>query len=90
MRSWLLPAFASIEFGSRMPGSLPSARSVEPMSTTESVLLLGALVVAFWLGIRFVAWLDLKLCTRALIRDIFKDLGIGSNRRHPVLRMRRG
>lgn len=48
-----------------------------PMGVMESYLLVGGLVLALWGSIRLAIWLDMKIRTHALFREINRDLGIG-------------
>lgn len=42
----------------------------------SAVLLLGYLL-AFAIAVAFVAWIDHKLSSRRLFRDIYRELGVG-------------
>jgi hypothetical protein len=46
----------------------------------ESFVLLIGYVLAFAIAVGFVAWVDRKLSSRRLFREIYRELGIG---RHP-------
>lgn len=48
-----------------------------PMGVMESWVLVGALVLACWGAVRLVIWLDIKVRTRALLRELHRELGIG-------------
>jgi hypothetical protein len=67
-------------------GELAIGLPPTPRSESESIGFLGGLVLvaafalAFWCGVRLVTWLDVKLGSWRLFRDIHRDLGIGGSR----------
>ena len=63
--------------GAGIPPEMSNATS---WSTAESFVLLFGYVLAFVLAAWFVAWVDRKLTSRKLFREIHRELGIG---RHP-------
>jgi hypothetical protein len=46
-------------------------------SLAESVVLLLGYVLAFAIAVGLVAWVDNKLSSRRLFREIYRELGIG-------------
>jgi hypothetical protein len=50
-------------------------------STADSFLLLLVYVAAFVIAVKLVAWIDVKLSSRRLFRDIYRELGIGKRPR---------
>ena len=77
MRLSLVPDLLAV--GAPPPNpDVPS--SVEPMGVLESYLLLGALIVVFWVAFRLVVFLDIKVRSHKLLREIELDLGIGEAR----------
>ena len=46
----------------------------EPLSTFDSIVLVGILILAFWWSVRFVAWIDAKIEARELVREIYREL----------------
>jgi hypothetical protein len=43
----------------------------------DALLLLLAYVAAFLIAVRLVAWVDVKLNSHRLLREIYRQLGIG-------------
>ena len=59
-------------------GIPPDALShAHPWSWTSTFMLLFVYVGAFVLAVWIVSWLDVKLSSRRLFRDIYRELGIG-------------
>jgi len=58
------------------PDALRHAAWSWPNTLMLLLVYIGAFVVAVW----FVAWLDVKLSARQLLRDIHRELGIGKRR----------
>ena len=56
------------------PNQSPDA---EPLGLADWAFVLGALVLGFYWSVRLVAWLDIKISSRQLFRDIRRELGIG-------------
>ncbi|HKE54447.1 MAG TPA: hypothetical protein VKC55_06730 [Actinomycetota bacterium] len=50
-------------------------------STADSIVLLLVYIGAFIVAVRLVAWIDVKLSSRRLFRDIYRELGIGKRPR---------
>ncbi|HEU5225831.1 MAG TPA: hypothetical protein VFV29_08525 [Actinomycetota bacterium] len=63
--------------GAGIPPEMSTATS---WSIAESLVLLFVYVSAFVVAVWFVAWVDRKLSSRRLFREIYRELGIG---RHP-------
>lgn len=61
---------------------LPPTQSNEadPLGLSDWAIVIGALVLAFCCSVRLVAWIDTKVSSWLLFRDIRRELGIG--RRH--------
>lgn len=58
-------------------GIPPHTTNATPWSTAESAVLLAGYVVAFAIAVVVVAWLDRRLSSRRLFREIYRELGIG-------------
>jgi len=63
--------------GAGIPPEMSNATS---WTIAESFVLLFGYVLAFVVAVWFVAWVDCKLSSRRLFREIYRELGIG---RHP-------
>jgi uncharacterized Tic20 family protein len=63
--------------GAGIPPEISNATS---WSTAESFVLLFGYVLAFVIAVGLVVWVDRKLSSRKLFREIYRELGIG---RHP-------
>lgn len=50
---------------------------VPPMGVVDSLVLVGVLVLTFWVSIRLAIWLDVKMSAHALFREIHRQLGVG-------------
>jgi hypothetical protein len=60
--------------GAGIPPEMSNATS---WSVAESFVLLLGYVLAFAIAVGFVAWVDRKLSSRRLFREIYRELGIG-------------
>ena len=60
--------------GAGIPPEMSNATS---WSIAGSLVLLLGYVVAFAIAVGLVAWVDNKLSSRRLFREIYRDLGIG-------------
>jgi hypothetical protein len=60
--------------GAGIPPEMSNATS---WSIGESLVLLLGYVLAFAIAVGFVAWMDRKLTSRRLFREIYRELGIG-------------
>jgi hypothetical protein len=60
-----------------------------PIGLVGSLLMVAAFALAFWGSVRLVTWLDEKLGYWVLLRDIYRDLGIGTPRPRRKLRLSR-
>jgi hypothetical protein len=58
-------------------GIPPDPTSATSWSFALSVVLLLGYVLAFAVAVAFVAWLDHRLSSRRLIREIYRELGVG-------------
>ena len=58
-------------------GIPPHTTNATPWSTAESAVLLGVYLVAFVVAVVVVAWVDRKLSSRRLFREIYRELGVG-------------
>ncbi|HEY3214147.1 MAG TPA: hypothetical protein VGL16_13180 [Actinomycetota bacterium] len=63
--------------GAGIPPEMSNATS---WSMAESFVLLFGYVLAFVIAVGLVSWVDRKLSSRKLFREIYRELGIG---RHP-------
>jgi hypothetical protein len=60
--------------GARIPPEMSNATS---WSIAGSLVLLLGYVLAFAIAVGLVAWVDNKLSSRRLFREIYRELGIG-------------
>ncbi len=60
--------------GAGIPPGMSNATS---WSMAESFILLLGYVLAFAIAVGLVAWVDRKLSSRRLFREIYRELGIG-------------
>ena len=60
--------------GAGIPPGMSDATS---WSLAQSVVLLLGYVLAFAIAVGLVAWVDRKLSSRRLFREIYRELGIG-------------
>jgi hypothetical protein len=68
-------------FGWAAVGIPPSqSHETDPLGLLDWAFVIGALVLAFYCSVRLVAWIDTKMSSWLLFRDIRRELGIG--RRH--------
>ena len=58
-------------------GIPPHTTNATPWSVAEGALLLVVYVVAFAIAVVVVAWLDRRLSSRRLFREIYRELGVG-------------
>jgi cytochrome c biogenesis protein CcdA len=58
-------------------GIPPHTTNATPWSVVEGAVLLVVYVVAFAIAVVVVAWLDRKLSSRRLFREIYRELGVG-------------
>lgn len=58
-------------------GIPPEMSNVTSWSIAGSLLLLLGYVVAFAIAVGLVAWVDNKVSSRRLFREIYRELGIG-------------
>ena len=58
-------------------GIPPDPTNATSWSFAVSAVLLLAYVLAFAAAVAFVAWLDGRLSSRRLFRDIYRELGVG-------------
>jgi hypothetical protein len=54
-------------------GMPPSVRDQEPLGLIDGLIVVGVLVLAFWWSVRLVAWIDVKLSSRQLFREIYRE-----------------
>jgi len=76
-RGSVLRVLGIIGAGAGIPPEMSNATS---WTIAESFVLLFGYVLAFVIAVWFVAWVDRKLSSRRLFREIYRELGIG---RHP-------
>jgi hypothetical protein len=67
-------SLVGISAGAGIP---PEALNHASLSWANTVMLLFVYVAAFVLAVWIVAWVDVKLSSRRLFRDIYRELGIG-------------
>ena len=58
-------------------GIPPDPTNATSWSFAVSAVLLLAYVLAFAASVAFVAWLDHRLSSRRLFREIYRELGVG-------------
>jgi len=61
-------------------GIPPDAVSHASWSWGSTIMLLIVYMASFVLAVWIVAWLDVKVSTRRLFRDIYRELGVGKPR----------
>jgi len=89
MRPFLLWVAVSDWLSGAMPPPNPIKPShVPPMGVVDSWVLVGVIVLAVWGSIRLAIWLDLKIRTHALLRELHRELGIGGPSRRGSHRRR--
>jgi hypothetical protein len=76
-RGSVLRVLGIIGAGAGIPPEMSKATS---WTMAEGFVLLVGYVLAFVVAVWFVAWVDRKLSSRRLFREIYRELGIG---RHP-------
>ena len=62
-------------------GIPPEALNHASWSWANTAMLLFVYVAAFAVAVKLVAWIDTKLSSRKLFRDIYRELGIGKRPR---------
>jgi len=62
-------------------GIPPDALNHASWSWGSTLMLLLVYVAAFVIAVKLVAWIDTKLSSRRLFRDIYRELGIGKGPR---------
>ncbi|HET8527123.1 MAG TPA: hypothetical protein VFM81_10880 [Actinomycetota bacterium] len=72
------PSLVGISAGAGIP---PGALNHASWSWANTIMLLFVYVAAFVLAVWIVSWLDVKLSSRRLFRDIYRELGIGKRPR---------
>jgi hypothetical protein len=73
-RGSVLRVLGIIGAGAGIPPEMSNATS---WTIAESFVLLFGYVLAFVVAVWFVAWVDRKLSSRRLFREIYRELGIG-------------
>ena len=58
-------------------GIPPDTTNATPWSFAVSAVLLVGYVVAFAIAVVVVAWVDRRLSSRRLFREIYRELGVG-------------
>jgi len=58
-------------------GIPPDAANATSWSLADSFVMLLVYVLAFAIAVGLVAWVDRKLSSRRLFREIYRELGIG-------------
>ena len=54
-------------------GIPPTIQDQEPLGFVDGLLVLGTMVLAFWLSVRFLTWIEAKLESRRLVREIYRE-----------------
>ena len=72
-----LSVLSDVEVAAGIP---PRMLNDPSWSVVETFLLLLVYVAAFLIAVRLVAWIDDKVSSRRLFRDIYRELGIGERR----------
>ena len=62
-------------------GIPPGALNDGSWSWGTSVMLLVVYTAAFLIAVKLIAWIDVKLSSRRLFRDSYRELGIGKRAR---------
>jgi hypothetical protein len=58
-------------------GIPPHTTNATPWSVMEGAVLLAVYVLAFAIAAVVVAWIDRRLSSRRLFREIYRELGVG-------------
>jgi hypothetical protein len=53
------------------------SHEADPLGLSDWAFVIGAFVLAFYCSVRLVAWIDTKISSWLLFRDIRRELGIG-------------
>ena len=69
-----LSLLSDVEVAAGIP---PGMLNDPSWSAADAFLLLLAYVAAFLIAVRLVAWVDVKLNSHRLLREIYRQLGIG-------------
>ena len=69
-----LSLLSDVEVAAGIP---PGMLNDPSWSVADALLLLLAYVAAFLIVVRLVAWVDVKLNSHRLLREIYRQLGIG-------------
>jgi len=67
--------------GAAAAAGIPPRAMEGSLSTADSFLLLLVYIAAFVVAVKLVAWIDVKLSSWRLFRDIYRELGIGKRPR---------
>jgi len=72
-------ASLSVDAGTFVALGLPPSDHVhvEPLSVVSSLAIMAFLVAAAWCYVRVLAWLDVKLCSRKLLHEVYRELRAG-------------
>ncbi len=60
-----------------MPPKVPEG---DPLSMVDGIFVVGMLALAFYCSVRLVTWIDVKISSLQLFRDLRRELGIGGPR----------
>lgn len=62
-------------------GVPPRAHGSSPLSLGEWMVVIGGLYVSLWVSVKIVTWLDVKLSSLQLFRELRRELGSDRDRR---------
>jgi hypothetical protein len=53
----------------------PVVESADPLSFIERLQVVGVIALMFWLAVRFNAWIEVRIASKRLLREIRRELG---------------
>jgi hypothetical protein len=62
-------------------GMPPRATDTSPLSVVDRIVVVGLLDLSIYFSVRLVTWLDVKISSFKLFRDVHRELGIGIDHR---------
>lgn len=61
-------------------GIPPKVPDGDPLGMMDWILVVGMLALAFYCSVRLVTWIEVKMSSLQLFRDLRRELGIGGPR----------
>ena len=62
-------------------GMPPRVTETSPLSVVDWIVVVGLLDLSIYFSVRLVTWLDVKISSFKLFRDVHRELGIGIDHR---------